>query len=113
MNGSLICNRWEAERSLESLSIKSEIIRETDYVQILIRNGSEYDFLYSVHLAERPMALNNEYSTQTSYYATEVHLMEGGQEYDVMGWEKESIVNDILNQYDKHVRFLRNIHEAF
>ncbi|MBO2007131.1 hypothetical protein J4732_16765, partial [Serratia marcescens] len=34
------------------------------------------------------------------------HLKEGGQNYDVMGWNQEQLINDILDQYEKHLHFL-------
>ena len=33
-------------------------------------------------------------------------LKEGGQNYDVMGWNQEQLINDILDQYEKHLHFL-------
>jgi choline/glycine/proline betaine transport protein len=39
-------------------------------------------------------------------FRAEVHLAEGGQDYDVMGWSQEQIIVDILNQYEDHLHFL-------
>jgi hypothetical protein len=40
---------------------------------------------------------NNEQQTeQHRYYRAEVYLKEGGQNYDVMGWNQEQLINDIL-----------------
>lgn len=36
----------------------------------------------------------------------EVHLSTGGQDYDVMGWSDEMVINDVINQYEKFRRFL-------
>jgi choline/glycine/proline betaine transport protein len=43
---------------------------------------------------------------KTGFYRAEVHLAEGGQDYDVMGWSEEQIIVDILNQYEDHLHFL-------
>ncbi|MCK7592739.1 BCCT family transporter [Pseudomarimonas salicorniae] len=40
------------------------------------------------------------------YFRAEVHLREGGQDYDVMGWRREDLINDVLDQYQRHLRFL-------
>ncbi|MNV94388.1 High-affinity choline transport protein [compost metagenome] len=40
------------------------------------------------------------------YYRAEVHLSEGSQDYDLMGYTKEQIINDILDQYERHMQFL-------
>lgn len=39
-------------------------------------------------------------SEQHRYYRAEVYLKEGGQNYDVMGWNQEQLINDILDQYE-------------
>ena len=36
----------------------------------------------------------------------EVHLQEGGQDYDVMGWSRDEVIDDILDQYERHMHFL-------
>ena len=39
----------------------------------------------------------------------EVYLKEGGQDYDIMGWTTEQIIHDVLDQYEKHLAFLRQV----
>lgn len=41
-----------------------------------------------------------------SYYRADVFLKEGGQDYDIIGWSKISVINDIIEQYRKHMHFL-------
>jgi len=36
----------------------------------------------------------------------ELHLADGGQDYDIMGWSKIAVINDIIDQYYKHLHFL-------
>jgi hypothetical protein len=33
-------------------------------------------------------------------------LSEGSQDYDLVGYTKEQIINDILDQYERHMQFL-------
>ncbi|WP_312794490.1 choline BCCT transporter BetT [Tianweitania sp.] len=40
------------------------------------------------------------------YYRAEVFLAEGSQDYDVMGFSKEELIQDVLSQYDRHFQFL-------
>jgi len=35
-----------------------------------------------------------------------VYLREGGQDYDVMGWSREDVIGDILDQYERHLHYL-------
>ena len=41
-----------------------------------------------------------------SYFRADVHLLEGGQDYDIMGWTKDDVVSDILDQYETYLHFL-------
>ncbi|EKT54398.1 BCCT family transporter [Providencia burhodogranariea] len=78
--------------------------------------GEDMNFLYEVRLryyVQPAFALSgiatesdDEKSEEQKYYRAEVHLKEGGQDYDVMGWAKEQIIHDILDQYEKHIHFL-------
>jgi choline/glycine/proline betaine transport protein len=36
-----------------------------------------------------------------------VHLDDGGQEYDVMGYTHGQLLDDVLDQYERHLEFLR------
>ncbi|AYF89481.1 BCCT family transporter [Pseudomonas sp. DY-1] len=77
-----------------------------------VGHGSEVDFSYEV----RPRALplprfagrdgNDEGTDARKYFRAEVYLREGGQDYDVMGWSREEVIGDLLDQYEKHLHFL-------
>ena len=41
------------------------------------------------------------------YYRLEVHLRDGGQGYDVMGYTRAQLIDDVLDQYERHLEFLR------
>jgi choline/glycine/proline betaine transport protein len=45
---------------------------------------------------------------QERYYRAEVHLNEGGQGYDVLGFSEEQLINDFLKQYNNHIHFLHS-----
>ena len=40
------------------------------------------------------------------YFQAEVFLREGGQNYDVMDWTQEDLIQDIIDQYERHLHFL-------
>ena len=46
------------------------------------------------------------------YYQLEVHLNEGGQGYDLMDYSKDQIIEDILDQYERHLAYLERWREA-
>ena len=41
------------------------------------------------------------------YVRLEVHLSQGGQDYDVMGYTHTQLIDDVLDQYERHLEFLR------
>ncbi|WND02019.1 BCCT family transporter [Temperatibacter marinus] len=41
-----------------------------------------------------------------TYYRAEVSLSSGGQEYDIFGYNKEQIIHEVLNQYNRHMHYL-------
>lgn len=90
--------------------LQASITRSSKSIQITISNCSDYDFRYAVYLTERKMPMATQQS-QLVYYRAEVHLTEGGKGYDIMGWDQETVISDVLGQYQKHLHFLHNIHE--
>ncbi|MFX7883248.1 hypothetical protein ABTK06_19805, partial [Acinetobacter baumannii] len=34
------------------------------------------------------------------------HLFEGSQDYDLVGYSRKQIINDIISQYERHLQFL-------
>ncbi|WP_040405596.1 choline BCCT transporter BetT [Ectothiorhodospira sp. PHS-1] len=77
-----------------------------------VRHGEEIDFFYSVRprAYEPPSFVMRDTRSQRAealkYFHAEVHLSEGGQDYDVMGWSKDAIINDVLEHYERHMHFL-------
>ncbi len=47
-----------------------------------------------------------------TYVRFEVRLSEGNQGYDVMGYTREQLIADVLDQYERHLQFPRLHHEA-
>jgi choline/glycine/proline betaine transport protein len=77
-----------------------------------VGHGEEVDFSYEVRprslLLPRFMAREGgeENGDARKYFRAEVYLREGGQDYDVMGWSREEVIGDLLDQYEKHLHFL-------
>ena len=85
---------------------------EDDRVWVEVLHGDEIDFFYSVHprAYEPPTFVMRDTGDRRleklKYYRAEVHLKEGGQDYDVMGWGKDDVIHDVLEQYERHMHFL-------
>ncbi|MDO3378228.1 BCCT family transporter [Geoalkalibacter halelectricus] len=88
---------------------------DNDQVWVEVRHGEEIDFYYSVHPQpyEPPTFVMRdtkpERLEELKYYRAEVHLSEGGQDYDIMGWSKSDVINDVLDQYERHMHFLSSV----
>lgn len=85
-------------------------------LKLEVSHGDEIDFVYEVRSREHPMPDQSlarkamaEMASDETFYRAEVHLMEGGQDYDIMGWTEEQVVADILNQYENHLHFLHMV----
>ncbi len=81
-------------------------------VWLRVGHGEEMDFFYSVRpVSYEPPSFMFEDPRRRKkdddrFYRAEVHLREGGQDYDVMGWRKDELIHDVLDQYQRHIHFL-------
>jgi choline/glycine/proline betaine transport protein len=83
-------------------------ISHNNGLSLIVNHGEEQEFVYRV-LARKysqPDFANEDDEDKQSYYRAEVHLVEGGQDYDIMGWSKTAVINNIIDQYHKHLHFL-------
>jgi len=100
-------------KELQENQINVELTNK-DGLSLIVAHGEEQEFVYRVlarkysqpdfitETAETSEAAEDE----QSYYRAEVHLGEGGQDYDIMGWSKTAVINNIIDQYHKHLHFL-------
>ncbi len=102
-------------KELKSNGIDSSITQDDEnVVSLRVHHGEEHDFIYQIKSRSYvkpsyiiPEGLSDADVDETQrYYRAEVHLREGGQDYDVMGWSKDAVINDIIDQYHKHMHFL-------
>jgi len=82
-------------------------------VSMQITHEGAPDFFFEVRPRGYPMpsfvAADENEPDERTYYRAEVHLKEGGQNYDVMGWSRDEVIGDILDQYEKHMHFLHMV----
>lgn len=86
---------------------------KNDHIRFEVNLGNDLSFVYEVRLRIYIQPAfsfsgqgNDVQDEKYKYYGAEIHLKEGGQDYDVMGWTEEQIIHDILDQYEKHLHFL-------
>lgn len=84
-------------------------------IAVNVNHNNEIDFTYEVvsisssapKVGDAETAIDGD---EENYFRAEVHLTEGSQGYDIMGWSKESVVNDIVTRYENHLHFLGSFH---
>ena len=101
----------EVTKAFKSEGLNATFAVEARRSTLTIAFDDVSDFVYQVKLksydrTEYEVADDDDDDT-TSFMRAEVYLKEGGQDYDVMGWTKEQIIHDVLDQYEKHLTFLR------
>lgn len=84
------------------------------HVGLRVPIGPSDEFLYEVWPVELPTPAfaTRSVSTHDTYVRFEVRLAEGNQDYDVMGYTREQLIADSLDQYERHLEFLRMRREA-
>jgi choline/glycine/proline betaine transport protein len=117
-------SRFLSEVALPALTDVGEELREhgidtevhdhtgdsgVSYVELVADLGEELPFQYRIALREALLPVYGDLSLRDSdvYYRLDVHLREGGQGYDVMGYTHSQLIDDVLDQYEQHVEFLR------
>lgn len=88
---------------------------EQDEIRLeVLHHGEIMDFSYAVWPLEQirpaliPDEVNNE--EERRFFRAEVFLREGGQDYDIMGWSREEVIGDVLDQYERHRQYLHIVH---
>ncbi len=84
------------------------------YVELLADLGEETPFRYRISPRETRLPVYGDLSMRSGdvYYRLDVHLREGGQGYDVMGYTHSQLIDDVLDQYEQHTEFMRLNAEA-
>ncbi|AXR06874.1 BCCT family transporter [Salinimonas sediminis] len=103
----------EVGSEFETQGFTATLDSEDQYLRLTVSMGDERNFVYAVYMTQQdqPEFMPNDEGTATptdqqSYYRAEVHLGEGGQNYDIVGWSKLAIINDVIDHYHKHQHFL-------
>lgn len=102
----------EVAAALDKQGANTRILEEEDRIALYVGHDDELDFVYKVR--PRAYALpsfiehdeDDDHTEQRKYFRAEVHLSEGGQNYDIMGWSRQEVIADILDQYERHLHYL-------
>jgi choline/glycine/proline betaine transport protein len=96
----------------KGLKVVTQEDPSADSVMLEVGHGEERPFIYQVQMrgyftpSFARGAMGKRELKNRRYYRAEVHLSEGSQDYDLVGYSKEQVLNDILDQYERHLQFL-------
>ena len=109
----------EVSEELGEHSVEAEVREDTDedglpYVELVADLDEENPFQYRISPRETWIPVYGVRSMREDnvYYRLNVHLVEGGQDYDVMDYTHSQLIDDVLDQYEQHVEFMRLNAEA-
>ncbi|MBD8009774.1 MULTISPECIES: BCCT family transporter [Acinetobacter] len=94
------------QAELKRRQIQVKIAQLEDGLELRVDHQDEMNFIYQVIATQTvvPSFMPDADSPQS--YQAEVFLREGGQGYDVMEWTQEDLLQDIIDQYERHLHFL-------
>ncbi len=96
----------------KGLAVDAQLDPGNASLSLEIGHGEQHRFLYQVLMrgyftpSFARAGRGGLHLKNRRYFRAEVHLAEGSQDYDLMGYTKEQIINDMLDQYERHLQFL-------
>ncbi len=106
----------EVRKELENQGVTCAVHKSDDPrgLELEADLGSDGVFSYQVwpRQALAPAFAIRAHAQEATYYQLEVHLEDGGQGYDVMDYTQAQIIEDILDQYERHITYLRRCREV-
>jgi choline/glycine/proline betaine transport protein len=97
---------------LRQRGLEAEVTVRDDRLHLTAMPGSPEEFQYGVRLRryETPSyAYMEREKDHEHFFRAEVFLETGGQDYDVMGFTRDELMQDVLQQYDRHFQYLHAV----
>lgn len=104
LKDSLVKKKWPAEVTWDESNQR---------VYLEIKLEEQLDFFYEIRLRENELPdyayplLRRNIKHKELYSTAEVFLRQGGQEYDVYGYNEKDLLDDVLNQFENYLAFLK------
>ncbi|MEE8727876.1 MAG: choline transporter [Rahnella inusitata] len=85
-----------------------------NHLELQVALGEEQNFIYQIWPVRYavPAFTYRARAGKSNYYRLETFLLEGTQGNDLMDFTKHQVINDILDQYERHLNFLHINREA-
>ncbi len=89
--------RQDVEASIE--------VEQKDRCRLVVLQEGIEDFAYGIRLREFVFNEESEQG-QEVYFRAEVFLAQGGQQYDVLGYNEDQIIADVITQFERHLHYI-------
>jgi choline/glycine/proline betaine transport protein len=102
----------EAELKKQDWPVKLTQNKELCRYKLSVISGEDMAFEYEVRLRgfAKPSyafpAITRDNDGDEQYYRAEVFMRRGGLAYDVYGYEKDQLISDVLDHFEKYMHFL-------
>jgi len=109
INGPATESLKKVKEELKSQDWPAEFTADEEHNRIIlsVERENDLDFAYEIRLRDYLLpefVLSNDQNRET-YYRAEVFLRQGGQSYDLYGYESSDIINDVINQFENYLHF--------
>lgn len=96
------------KKEMQDQGLDVQLHKGGDYIELAVKKGDFEDFKYGIKARAFtvPDYIPDE---KDAYCRAEVFLLNGGQDYDVFGYEKEQLLVDAVAQYEKHFQYLHTL----
>lgn len=102
----------ELRRKGAQVTLTEKLIEDDEplyHIDLMIDLVNEQSFIYQIwpqryHAPE--FSMRSSKFVKNYYYRLETFLFEGSQDNDLMGYNKEQVINDVLDKYERHLTFL-------
>ncbi|MEX1078550.1 MAG: choline BCCT transporter BetT [Homoserinimonas sp.] len=102
--------RDELETKGADVTLTEGVVEEfkIPFVDLVVSMGEERDFQYQIYPVryEIPSYAIRSVSADGTYYRMEVFSLEGSRGYDLMDYDKDQLISDVLDHYETHLEFL-------
>ncbi|MFT4020737.1 MAG: choline transporter [Acinetobacter sp.] len=94
------------------VNLNKQLLEDEDnglyHLDLTIDLENEQNFIYQIwpQRYKTPEFSKRSKIGKSFYYRLETFLLEGSQGNDLMGYNKEQVINDVLDKYERHLTFL-------
>ncbi|MGE7369636.1 BCCT family transporter [Neorhizobium sp. NPDC001467] len=100
---------------LRKRSLDAAVEENDQRLKLVVSPGTAEEFSYGIRMRPYDMPSYSFIESQSNrkagekYYRAEVFLSDGSQDYDVMDFGRDELIEDVLAQYDRHFQYLHAV----